>query len=76
MKRDAQIKKLLAEADNAKAWFAKLAAELKTDPSDENLLRLKDRCRLEFEKRWDMLFELGVDTSGTNHAGKYPPIEE
>lgn len=76
MQRDAQIEKLLSEADNAKAWYAKLTAELKTDPGNESLLRLKDLCRLEFEKRWDMLFDLGVDTNCPNQAGKYPPIEE
>ncbi len=58
-----QIKTLLEEAGNAKAWFAKLAKDLKDDPTNAGLLRLQELCRQEFDKRWDKLADLGVPWS-------------
>jgi len=76
MDRAAKIKILLEEADNAKAWFAKYTDELKGDPANEMLLRLKELCRAEFEKRWDQLIDLGVDVSGSAGANRRPRIED
>ncbi len=63
MDDDGQIKTLLQEAGNAKAWFAKIAKDLREDPTNEELLRLQELCRHEFDKRWDKLADLGVPWS-------------
>ncbi len=60
-----QIKMLLEEAGNARAWFAKIAKDLKDDPTNEGLLRLQELCRQEFDKRWDKLADLGVPWSAS-----------
>jgi hypothetical protein len=76
MDKDAQIKTLLEEANNAKEWFVKYADELKCDPSNERLLRLQELCRHEFEKRPNMLADLGVAWSPMGGAIKRPPINQ
>jgi len=76
MDRVAQIKTLLEEADNAKAWFSKYSGELRSDPMNEGLLRLTNLCRAEFEKRWDKLVELGVDGRLPAGVGGRPRIED
>ncbi len=68
------IATLLEEAGNAKAWFAQYAKELKYDPKNEGLLRLQELCRLEFEKRWDQLTEMGASAAGG--ILKRPRIDE
>ncbi len=73
MDKDAQIEALLKEADNARSWFVKYVDELINDPTNESLLRLKDLCRAEFEKRWDKLADLGIFS---NPNIKRPRIDE
>lgn len=76
MDKSAQIRTLLEEADNAKAWFAKYTDDLKGDPTNEMLLRLKELCRAEFEKRWDQLIALGITTGAAGSAMKRPRLED
>jgi hypothetical protein len=67
-----QIEALLEEANKAKAWLSKISTDLKYDPTNENLLRLKDICRQELEIRRRKLAELGVSWG----ASKYPDIDD
>ena len=72
---DSEIATLLEEAANAKAWFVKLSSDLKADPTNERLLRLQELCRLEFDKRWDKLSDLGMLWSASTGAIARPRIE-
>jgi hypothetical protein len=79
MDKDAEIEALLEEAANAKAWFVKLGNDLKSDPANDGLLRLRDICRQEFDKRWDRLEALGLlagAARATRHRPKIDDIDE
>ncbi len=47
MDKDAEIKTLMKEADNVRAWFSKYSDELKNDPVNADFLRLQLLCRRE-----------------------------
>jgi hypothetical protein len=76
MDKDAEIEALLEEAANAKAWFMKLGNDLKSDPANAGLLRLRDICRQEFDRRWDRLEALGLLAGATRHRPKIDDIDE
>jgi hypothetical protein len=55
-----QIATLLRETDNAKAWFEKLSKDLEADPSNETIRRLLFLTKELYERRVQLLSNLGV----------------
>ncbi|MFA5958572.1 hypothetical protein [Hyphomicrobium sp.] len=60
MDRDTEIKALMDEAENVRAWFSKYSDDLKGEPANAGFLRLQLMCRREYEKRCEKLAALGV----------------
>jgi len=55
-----QMRTLLAETANAKAWFEKLSIDLEADPENETVRRLLFLTKELYERRVQMLAEMGL----------------
>jgi hypothetical protein len=60
MSDKSQIRTLLEETENAKAWLEKLSKDLAGDPSNETIRKLLILTKQLYERRVQLLAEMGV----------------